>query len=341
MIQNLIFSCGVACAVALTTDAVGQSMHHEGVPAHIDRSPAGVMGHHMHHAKEFMVAYRLMRMKMAGSRDGTNSVSSDDVLARFSIVPLSMSSEMHMFGAMYATSERLTMMVMVPYVRKTMDHVTRPAMGGEEFTTTSSGIGDIRLSGMIGLLQRGSHDIHLNVGISIPSGSTAKRDDTPMMANAKLPYPMQIGSGTFDLLPGVTYSGESGPIAWGAHILSTVRLGKNSRQYSFGDGLESTIWGAAEILDWLSGSLRLSYQRWGDVKGADPDLNPMMVQTAAPDIQAGRRLDLLFGIDLLGKPGALDGHRFAVEFGFPVFQNLNGPQLETDWTINAGWQYKF
>ncbi len=341
MSQKSIFACAAACAVAWTTGAVGEPMNHQGAPAHIDRSPAGIMGHHMHHAKEFMVAYRYMRMKMAGNRDGTSSISSDDVLDRFAVAPLSMSSEKHMFGAMYAASERLTMMVMVPYVRKKMDHVTRPAMGGNAFTTTASGIGDVRLSGMIGLLQRGNHDLHVNVGISVPSGSTAKRDDTPMMANARLPYPMQIGSGTFDLLPGVTYAGKSGRITWGAHLLTTVRLGRNKRRYSFGDSFEGTVWGAADILDWLSGSVRLGYQRWGDVKGADPALDPTMVQTAAPDIQAGRRLDLLFGIDMISKPGTLDGHRFAIEFGFPVFQNLNGPQLETEWTMSAGWQYQF
>jgi len=39
--------------------------------------------------------------------------------------------------------------------------------------------------------------------------------------------------------------------------------------------------------------------------------------------------------------GFLKGNRFAVEAGTPVWQNLRGPQLETDWNITAGWQLAF
>jgi hypothetical protein len=28
----------------------------------------------------------------------------------------------------------------------------------------------------------------------------------------------------------------------------------------------------------------------------------------------------------------------AAEVGVPVYQDLNGPQLETDWTFSIGWQ---
>ena len=34
----------------------------------------------------------------------------------------------------------------------------------------------------------------------------------------------------------------------------------------------------------------------------------------------------------------LPSHRLAAEFGFPVHQNLNGPQMETDYTLTLGWQ---
>jgi hypothetical protein len=33
------------------------------------------------------------------------------------------------------------------------------------------------------------------------------------------------------------------------------------------------------------------------------------------------------------------GHRLAFEASLPVYQNLNGPQLEVDWTLTIGWQY--
>jgi hypothetical protein len=38
-------------------------------------------------------------------------------------------------------------------------------------------------------------------------------------------------------------------------------------------------------------------------------------------------------------PGALAGLRLAVEFVAPLYQDLDGPQLETDWTLTTGIQY--
>jgi len=36
-----------------------------------------------------------------------------------------------------------------------------------------------------------------------------ERDDTPAGSNQKLPYPMQLGSGTIDLLPAIIYIGQT------------------------------------------------------------------------------------------------------------------------------------
>ena len=76
---------------------------------------------------------------------------------------------------------------------------------------------------------------------------------------------------------------------------------------------------------------------WGNVRGADPKLNPMALPTADPDRRGGWRLDLFPGINLL-LPG---GHRVAVEVGLPAAQRLDGPQLETDWRLVVGWQKAF
>jgi hypothetical protein len=65
---------------------------------------------------------------------------------------------------------------------------------------------------------------------------------------------------------------------------------------------------------------------------------PAFLPPANPDFYGGDRLDLLFGVNLIGQKGAICGHRLAAEFGFPVYQDLNGPQLETDYTFTLGWQ---
>ena len=66
-----------------------------------------------------------------------------------------------------------------------------------------------------------------------------------------------------------------------------------------------------------------------------------MVATADPGRRGGARVDLLAGINLAGTQGVLKGQRVFAEFGMPIYQNLDGPQLETDWLLNIGVQIRF
>ena len=302
-------------------------------------APLGVMGDHVHKLGEIMLSYRFMRMDMDGNRDGTDRQSVADVFAEgFMVTPTEMTMDMHMFGFMYAWTNDLTFMLMVPYLQLAMEHVT---MGGTEFTTRSKGLGDIRLSGLYTFWKSGSHQAHFNAGFSLPTGSIEERDRTPASGGDSviLPYPMQLGSGTLDLLPGVTYLGQAEKWSWGAQGIGTFRIGRNHRNYSLGERLDLTGWVARQLGEVTSASLRLAGSTWGNIDGADPALNPAMISTADPDRRAGARLDVLAGLNLYGNKGWLRGHRIGLEFGVPVFQNLDGPQLETDAVFTIGWQY--
>lgn len=301
-------------------------------------APIGVMGDHTHKTGEVMLSYRYMQMTMDGNRDGSNRLSTAEVLADYMVAPLEMDMDMHMFGAMYAPNDSLTLMAMLPYVKNSMKHVTRM---GREFTTKAEGIGDIKLSGLYQVHNHGGNKVHLNLGLSVPTGSIDERDDTPAAVNAKLPYPMQLGSGTYDLMPGITYLGQNADFSWGAQALATIRLGENDNDYTLGDKLEVGGWLQRKWSDSFSTSVRLNAQSWGDIDGADPDLNPMMVATADPDLRAGSRADVLLGFNYYARSGGFKGHRIAFEVGKPVYQKLDGPQLETDLTLMAGWQYAF
>lgn len=302
------------------------------------QSPIGVIGDHAHEKGKWMLSYKYMFMNMRGNRDGTDSLSTSEVLKEFMVAPTDMDMHMHMLGIMYAPTQTLTLMAMVPYLQLSMDHVART---GVKFRTRSEGIGDIRLSGIRTVYMKGSHHAHLILGASLPTGSINEKDDTPAGKDQRLPYPMQLGSGTFDASPGVIYLGQKGDWFWGGRALAVFRIGRNSNGYSFGDKGSLTAWGARRWIDWLSTSVRLDGQIWGDIKGRDKKLNPTMVPTANPDLRDGKRLDLLFGINVYIEKGILRGHLFAVESGFPLYQSLDGPQLESDWQMNFGWQWTF
>lgn len=141
--------------------------------------------------------------------------------------------------------------------------------------------------------------------------------------------------------PGITYLGQREKYSWGGQAKGKIRLGENEHEYTLGNRALATAWGAWRWSDWLSSSLWLEGSVWGDVEGADPRLNPSMVPTADPDLRAGQRLDLLLGTNFEVAEGSLHGQRLAVEVGLPVYQSLDGPQLETEWVLMAGWQYAF
>lgn len=302
------------------------------------RSYTGVVGGHTHLAGEWMVGYRYMLMQMDGLRSGTDSLSTSEVLGSFPVAPTDMTMQMHMLELMYAPSDEFTAMLMVPYHVRSMDHVT--GMGGR-FTTRSDGIGDVSLTGLYTFFRTDDHDVHAGLGLSLPTGSVEERDATPMGPAQKLPYPMQLGSGTFDLLPSLTYTGQTQDVGWGAQARATIRLGENSEDYRLGDRFTLTAWGEYALTDWLAVSARAEGHLWRNIHGADPELNPAMVPTADPDRQGGERIDALLGIHLFSREGALEGQRLDLEIGVPVFQDLDGPQMSTELLLTATWKWTF
>ena len=63
------------------------------------------------------------------------------------------------------------------------------------------------------------------------------------------------------------------------------------------------------------------------------------VPTKNPDLRGGTRIDALIGINYVAH--SLNDLRLAFEIGAPVYQDLNGPQLEADLLFTLGTQYTF
>lgn len=309
--------------------------------------PIGTMGDHTHDEGEIMFTYRYMNMEMDGNRDGTNNVSAGTVVSPtgggFIVTPTDMRMQMHMFSGMYGVNDTLTVMVMVPYLKNSMNHLTR---AGVRFRTETEGVGDVKVTTLWRLYafeapSIGVHRFHANLGLSLPTGSITERDITPT-GGARLPYPMQLGSGTVDAMPGITYGGEMGNAAWGFQALGTIRIGRNTEGYSKGDAYQLNLFGSYAWSNWISTSVRFSWHDWSNYNGRDKGIEahtaPTFVPTADPNRRGGERLDFLPGINLLfPEVWGLENH-IGVEGGIPIYQNLDGPQLETDWIFNVGWQ---
>lgn len=373
---SLLFLAPTTNVSAQTDPHAGHDMHqdHKGHKGHAGHAghgashgaghhaPIGVMGATKHAKGEFMLSARYGAMQMSGNLIGTQRVTPEEIATTvpnsffgrpmqpptLRVVPTDMTMDMVMVGAMYGLTDRVTLMAMGSLVYKEMDHITfQGGMGTTrlgEFTTNSGGVGDTKVGAFVGLFEGNDQSLQLNAMVSLPTGSLDETDQilTPMggTPSPRLPYPMQIGSGTLDLEPGLTYLGNAGAINWGGQAKAVLRLGTNDEGYTLGDRFEATAWASYDLADWVSTSFRVRGSTQGRIDGADP-LIVAPVQTAQPDFQGGDRLDLLVGANFLLTDGALKGNRLAVEAGFPVAQDLNGPQLETDFTLTIGWQLSF
>ena len=355
LIAALLLTANFA-GIQVRADSAGPALNNAAAHA-----PIGVMGDHAHDKGEWMLSYRFMHMDMQGNRTGTDAIAADSIVTgmpnRFfgrpmqpptlRIVPVKMSMQMHMFGAMYAPAQWLTLMVMGMYVEKEMEHVTYMGSRGTtrrgSFKVKTDGIGDTGLSGLIKLHDGHTHDIHINAGVSLPTGSNTRTHEilTPpgTRPTVRVPYAMQLGSGTYDLMPGITWNGRAEKWYWGGQYLGTFRLGSDNG-YSLGDKHTLSAWLNYQWQPFISTALRLQYDALGRIDGMDPDIAGP-VQTADPDNYGGDVVNLNLGVNLVGQTGGLAGHRLAVEASLPLHRDLNGPQMETDWSITAGWQYAF
>lgn len=303
-------------------------------------APISVMGDHMHGKGEWMFSYRYMYMNMDELKQGSDDASFDDALANYTITPTTMPMNMHMLGAMYAPSDKITLMVMANYLSMEMDHLTQ--MGGI-FTTEASGFGDIQLAFLYKFFNKNQQTLHGQLGFSLPTGSVTESDATPASTpnEVELPYPMQLGSGTFDPNLALTYLGQRESISWGSQIRGVFRFGENDREYRYGNRYSLNNWFAVKANNWLSISGRLEGLIVGEIEGADPNLMPMMVITADTNNSGGTYINSGIGLNTYISNGALKNLRFGFEFGYPLYQDLNGIQLKTKETLTFGTQYSF
>ena len=358
---SLLSGAALAClslSVASAHEDGSEGPHASG------HAPIGVMGDHRHKAGEWMISYRYMHMDMDGNRDGTDALSPTEIATTVAnpfsglagqpptlrVIPTKMPMNMHMAGGMYGLSDRVTLMAMGSYVTKDMNHLTFMGGAGDtirgEFTTKTAGFGDSSFGAIIGLDDgsKAGRQINVNLILSVPTGSNTETDDilTPMGGSptVRLPYPMQLGTGTWDAKPAATYFDKAGKIGWGAQVSARIPLGKNAEDYRFGNRAEGTAWVSYEPNYAVSFSGRLKASTQGKIQGQDGAIIAP-VQTADIANHGGEEIWALAGINIALQSGALKGHRFALEYGAPLLRDINGPQLETDRVFTAGWQLAF
>lgn len=302
--------------------------------------PTGIMGDHLHPKGGKMLSVKYMTMPMDGNRSAGEVIDNETVFDNYMVSPQKMNMQMFMISAMYAVSNKLTLMAMQNYRLNTMTLTHKMEMEGmpmlHTFDTKASGFGDLNLCALIGLISKESYSFHLNTGLSVPLGSISKRDKTPMNESAKLPYAMQLGSGTYDATLGGTLCVSKKKSSWGIQHLSTFRMGKNEYDYNLGTLHQTNLWTSLALTSKLSTSLRINATISDAINGRDGELMPMMVPTANDSNYKRQIIRAFAGVNSLT---LTKGILATAEIGFPLLQHNSGVFMNETFTLNTGLRF--
>ena len=315
-----------------------------------DLTPAGVMISHVHLKNEWMVSYRYMNMYMHDLLSGTASENKDDVFATYVMSPEQMSMQMHMLMGMFGITDRLTVMAMLPFQVNSMDmnmYAANHMHGGTTKASTihtlkTNGLGDVKLQLLYTIFQRSTFQLLANMGVSLPSGSIQKKgaSNDPMYPDTRYPYSMQLGSGSVEVLPGITYIYQKNLLALSTSVSGIYRVNYNTIGYKLSPELNITSWIAYQWLNFISSSLRVEGNFSGNIQGADPKQYTYMEPATNPNSYGSKKVSAYVGSTFHLKK-MLNNHQIRLEYGLPFYQYASGIQLKQKYTMNASWVYTF
>ncbi len=319
-----------------------------------DPTPAGIGISHLHSKGEWMISYSYMNMSMKDLLSGTNSISSDEVFVNYLMSPDKMKMDMHMLMGMYGISNRFTAMLMLNYLKNDMSMSMFDSDGGghvhpgstvpsTKHEMMTSGIGDVQAWLLYALMEREFHLVMLSAGVNIPTGSIEQKGnaDDPMYPGKRFPYAMQNGSGTFDFLPGITYLFQKNKNTFSAQALLNIPTGYNSLGYRKGNEINFNAWYAYRWHTFFSSSLRTQFLMNEKIHGFDEGIYPFTEPAANTENYGGERMNVFLGTQFNLKRGFWRHTRLGVEYGLPVYENLNGIQMKTSQIFNVNLSLSF
>ena len=290
------------------------------------------------------------RSNLDGYLNGSSKVSNQDVLydgseertdKNFPILPTVISQEAYITSISYFFDPEQSISLSIPYIIQSTDHDSI-IPNYDHFNISSDGIGDITVNYSALLTSWEDKKVTFSVGISVPTGSIDEKGDTPRAAgDQQLPYTMQLGSGTWDLPIGMSYSQDTEKYSWGTNIFTKLHTGKNDRNYRLGNSIALSVWKKWYINETIHPLGKIVYQEWGHIMGQDNNItvsNPNFPYPAGitnPKFYGGKKLNLVTGGDVF-----IGSQKYSIEIGIPIYQSLNGVQPKENLHFSLSWHAK-
>ncbi|MGC9195471.1 MAG: hypothetical protein ACP5IL_08465 [Syntrophobacteraceae bacterium] len=251
-------------------------------------------------------------------------------------------------GLTYGVTNNFALSLASQYFEKQQDVNVFKGMSGTTLEgvsqTHSSGIGDTFLTGLYHIYGDPINSINASFGMSLPTGSTTI--DAVSFSNSGVPtdkrgvYTLQLGSGTFDAMPGITYLAVLNQWTWGLSYRARLPLDTNNQGYRYGDYNEFDAWTGYKLLPGIGTTLRILGSLQGHIHGYDPQIlgygpcsNPLWY--------GNDHIDLLPGVDVSGRFIGLPRLTFYTEGDVPLYQNFSGLHTAKCYAVAMGLKYKF
>lgn len=318
---------------------------HSGHTSTTHTSSSTHAGHDMHQNTEadftnISLCAGYSHMSMKGLRRGHDKLSFNDAAnLGYDMVPTKMDMDMVMFGVGVKPYEWLDLSLSSHFMRSQMFMIHDPLTTPHVSQHRTGGLGDTVVGGKVKAYESGHNTIHASFGLSLPTGSI---DEGGVHGNPAIhsPYRMQLGTGTYDLLPSVDFNSSLGALSYGAGLGGRIHLGENDNGYSWGDSVNANIHGAYPLKSWLSVSAGATIDHSGKINGRDAAITQDM-PSGNPDYYGGTVVTTSAGFHIMMPGENDDAHALSFSVGVPVYQDYNGIQMDRDVNFSIGWNTQF
>lgn len=244
-----------------------------------------------------------------------------------------LSREVHVRGQMFVlpyelVSNRLVVMGVVPYLDKSLE--MGPADNRQELSV--NGFGDLALAAKLGIYQLDRPNRTTRVALfgrlKLPTGD----DDAPGPEGQLLPKSLQLGTGSVDYSAGVILTHSVGPVGLSGDLIYDINTVDDG--FAFGDVLHYDIALGYRILPrvyrmYPAKQINLYLEANGTWSQRSTLEGTSLIDSG------GNVLRLSPGVQFIPLANLL----VEVTYQVPVWQGLNGAQLEFDPTFKAGLRW--
>ena len=278
--------------------------------------------------------YRFSRMGAQGLKFGPDPFPELDALDLYTYVPLDKTVDVHTVGLGFGVTDELTLVASGGWISKSRTAANEDVF----FMNETSVVSDLEVDALWQVYGLGAWRAHVQLGVIAPLGSVEERGDFPDASNVQLPYDMQIGTGSWSLVPAIggQVMNEAGSV--GGLIRGIFPLMDNDRDYRAAVKADLRLWGAYRFSDFVSVSGGVRATATEAIRGGLETLrDPGDLGLAF----ASKRVDLPLGVNLYMASGPLAGHRIGLEAVWTVHEDVDGPTIASDWAFILGWQKDF